>query len=105
MVVMDEFTCRIIGFAVQPGSVDGAGPVSLRKRAAARQLPAATYVSVLVRAPDVCELCGANSVLGDRVKYVCSSYSHGRACANDVRLQRDTAEAIVLARFGINCGN
>lgn len=44
-----------------------------------------------------CEMCGANYVLGDRVKYVCSSYLHGRACANDVRIRRDTAEAIVLS--------
>lgn len=44
-----------------------------------------------------CEMCGANYVLGDRSKHVRSSYLHGRACTNDVRLRRDTVEAMVLA--------
>lgn len=43
-----------------------------------------------------CEACGANYVMGGRDKYACSSYIHGRACSNDVRARRDTAEAIVL---------
>jgi site-specific DNA recombinase len=46
-----------------------------------------------------CEACGANYVLGDREKYVCSSYVNGRACSNDVRVPRDTAEGIVLERL------
>lgn len=45
-----------------------------------------------------CESCGSNYVLGDREKYVCSSYMNGRACANDIRVRRDTAEAAVLQR-------
>ena len=45
-----------------------------------------------------CESCGSNYVLGDREKYVCSSYMNGRACANDIRVRRDTAEAVVLQR-------
>lgn len=28
-----------------------------------------------------CEACGANYVMGDRDKYACSSYIHGRACS------------------------
>jgi hypothetical protein len=43
-----------------------------------------------------CEACGANYVMGDRDKYACSSYIRGRACSNDVRVRRDTAEAVVL---------
>jgi site-specific DNA recombinase len=45
-----------------------------------------------------CESCGSNYVLGDREKYVCSSYMNGRACTNDIRVRRDTAEAVVLQR-------
>jgi len=43
-----------------------------------------------------CETCGANYVLGDKEKYVCSSYINGRACSNDVRFRRDTSEAVIL---------
>lgn len=46
-----------------------------------------------------CEACGANYVLGDREKYVCSSYVHGRACSNDARVRRDPVEDVVLARI------
>jgi site-specific DNA recombinase len=44
-----------------------------------------------------CETCGSNYVLGDKVKYVCSSYIHGRACSNDARVRRDTLEDVVLS--------
>jgi hypothetical protein len=43
-----------------------------------------------------CETCGANYVPGDKEKYVCSSYIHGRACSNDVRFRGDTSEAAIL---------
>ncbi|MBM0108613.1 recombinase family protein [Steroidobacter sp. S1-65] len=43
-----------------------------------------------------CATCGANYVMGDGYKYACSSYLHGRACSNAVRVRRDKAEAVIL---------
>lgn len=43
-----------------------------------------------------CEACGANYVLGDKDKYACSSFIHGRACSNEIRVRRDAAEAVIL---------
>lgn len=43
-----------------------------------------------------CEACGANYVMGDAYKYVCSSYLNGRACSNAIRVRRDTAESVIL---------
>lgn len=43
-----------------------------------------------------CATCGANYVMGDGYKYVCSSCLHGRACSNAVRVRRDKAEVVIL---------
>lgn len=44
----------------------------------------------------VCGSCGANYVMGDAHKYVCSSYTNGRACSNGVRVRRDKLEKAVF---------
>jgi DNA invertase Pin-like site-specific DNA recombinase len=43
-----------------------------------------------------CAVCKAHYVLGDKVKYACSSFLKGRACSNRTRVNRNSIEKSIL---------
>jgi site-specific DNA recombinase len=44
----------------------------------------------------VCEVCGANYVMGDKSFYCCAGHWGGGACSNSTRVRRDAIEARLL---------